>query len=111
MHTCTENVFAHTPEASLPSHTLNDVNGTPLLSDIQLIDGLLDSTDLTRARSILDHSGSLASLLTMGPLELLALPLSDTELRRLARHCEIVSRVLARLRTGPRPSVLDEQPS
>jgi len=87
--------------------TCSDLNGTALLSDTQLVDGLLDAPDLARARSILDCTGSLTALLTMGPLELLALPLSEGEQRRIARHCETVSRVLARLRTAGRPIVLD----
>lgn len=77
-------------------------------SDAELVMRLLDAPDPQRAHAILEITGSLVNLNTMGPLELLALPLSSTEQARVALQCEIATRVMARLRLAPREAGLFE---
>lgn len=85
---------SHGREASSSTLDIAVTFGAERLTDARLLAALLDSEREGFAAALLEEVGSLASLHGKGPLELLALGLSEAEVTRLHLLGEYLERVL-----------------
>ena len=67
--------------------------GAPSLSNVQIIETMLDSTTPSRAEQLLIASGGIGNLVSMTPFELMAFGLNKAEMARFAVLQEVGRRV------------------
>lgn len=72
--------------------------GTAALSDAQILAALLQEPNVIRAEDMLREAGSLDLLQRMGPLEMVALGLDESEIARLMLATEFATRATRRER-------------
>ena len=82
------------PEESCGILDLTMIFGDKILEDGQILGALMEPDRAHLADGILETAGGLAALAAMGPLELLALGLTETEAARIRIQAELTVRIL-----------------
>ena len=82
------------PEETCGILDLAMIVGDKILEDAQILGALLEPGRAHLANGILETSGGLAALAAMGPLELLALGLTEMEAARIRVQTELTVRIL-----------------